>query len=170
MALQWPLARDEHRMLAQKTNGAVWGLLSKADRTPAENDQMVWSAYASLFHWSQAGNALNLQRGHWLLSRVYAVVGDSVMALRHAEQCLALTHPAGADAAALGFRDFDYAYAEECLARALALGGNPAAKEHLAKAQALGTQIAGERDREIFQSDLVTPPILLPASALEVSV
>jgi hypothetical protein len=86
---------------------------------------------------------------------VLATVGQSEAALRHARRCLALT-----DAASIGedgFADFDVAYAQEAMARALAAGGDrERAVEHRAAAAAV--TIADDQDREIFAADLAAAP------------
>lgn len=66
-----------HKKFAIELNNLVWGLLSKLDRTSKENDEMINASHASLFHWSKIGKAVNLQRGEWLISRVYAVSNRS---------------------------------------------------------------------------------------------
>jgi hypothetical protein len=143
-----------HAHFAKAINGEVWRLLEKSPRTPEEDEQMVHAAHACLYHWLHAGLAANLQRGLWLLARVYAVLGDETQALRYAERCLALTeaHPEA-------MADFDLAYAQEGMARALALAGRQAeAADYLVQARAAGEAIAGDEDREIFQGDLASEP------------
>lgn len=145
-----------HLRFAREFNQEVWQLLSRADRTTADDLRMIEAAHASLMHWRYAGTAVHQQRGHWLLSRVYAVVGDGAQALRHAQACMALTE--GPDP---GFKDFDRAYALEAMARALALCGDPACRRFLDLATQAGEQIAGHEDKRIFQGDLSQPPITL---------
>ena len=53
----------------------TWTLIEKADRTPAEIDEMIHAAHASRYHWSKAGTTVNLGRGEWQVARVYAVLG-----------------------------------------------------------------------------------------------
>ena len=111
---------------------------------------MVESAHASLWHWGYAGGALERQRGEWLISHVYAVVGDGPNALRYAQRCWAITE-------AEHFVDFDFAYACEGLARAHAVNGETAtAAEWRARAEEAGRLIADDEDRDIFEADLAT--------------
>jgi len=80
-----------HKRFAVKLNNRVWELLSKPDRTEQENEEMVHASHASHFHWSKVGKPVNLQRGEWLISHVYAVLNRAESALYHAQKCLALT-------------------------------------------------------------------------------
>ena len=111
---------DEANLLfAKKIHGRTWELLDKFERTAADDQEMIDAAHASLYHWRSAGNGLNHQRGEWLIARVYTVIGDKHAAIRHANCCLELT----TEHKDL-MRDFDIAFAYECLARAHALMGN----------------------------------------------
>ena len=58
------------------------------DRGPdrGQDDEMVDTAHASAWHWRQVGNAANAARGHWLLARVYAVLGRGEPAVHHARR------------------------------------------------------------------------------------
>jgi hypothetical protein len=139
-----------HLQFAKSTNGQVWDLLSKPDRSPAENERMLYAAHASLYHWLNAGgSALHHQRGEWLLSHVYAELGWVEPALRHAARCLALTN----EYADL-MQDFDKAYAYEGMARAHALAGDrETALKYLKLAETGAADIQNDEDREIFLGD-----------------
>jgi DNA-binding transcriptional MerR regulator len=145
-----------HRRLAAALFNHVWTLLEKADRTPAETDEMIHAAHASRFHWSRADGtqAVNLGRGEWQCSRVYAVLGRGEPALWHARRCLSYVDAAG-DAAA----DWDRPAAFEALSRAHAVSGDPAAAADW-KAKALaGLDSIGDRDeRETIENDIGTLP------------
>jgi tetratricopeptide (TPR) repeat protein len=146
------LEPDQHKKLGIELNGLVWSLLEKKDRTPEENEKMVWAAFASLFHWSFAGTELNIQRGEWMISHVYANLGRREPALYHAIRCMEITEKNG-------FKDFDLAYAYEAMARAYAVSGD---KEKLEKyfslAREAGERIAEEEDKKIFTGDLEAGP------------
>ncbi len=62
---------EAHIKFAKLAIGQVWELLENNRRSSAEDEEMLFAAYGSLYHWSQAGNPVNAQRGHWLLSRVF---------------------------------------------------------------------------------------------------
>lgn len=141
---------DRHRNWARRLNGEVWQWLDASDRTEAETYRMVHLAHASLYHWLQAGTVVHEQRGEWLVAHVYAVLGHGEAALRHAQRCMSLTEENSAEV-----QDFDVAYAHEGLARANAvLGHFEEAAVHKEKARTHGWEIAGEKDRIIFEDDI----------------
>lgn len=139
-----------HQHFARQTNSEVWELLSKPQRTPAEDERMIHAAHTSLYHWLHAGNVVNEQRGLWLLSRVYTVLKHPRQALYYANRCLELTRQHHAR-----MKDFDIAYAHEAVARANALAGNlEAGKTHLKQALEAGEAISNPEDRNWFEVDL----------------
>lgn len=134
---------------AKGFNGKTWELLDKQERTQEENELLVDYAHASLAHWRAAGTGVHLQRGAWMLARVYTVLGNAQVALQYAERCLELTKQYKNL-----LSDFDFAFAYECMARAQALSGNKTeADKHIAKADKAGAAIEDEEDREIFLGD-----------------
>jgi len=138
-----------HGHFAKSLNGKVWELLEKPERSKSEDELMVYAAHASCYHWLKSGTGLNHQRGEWLIAHVYTVLGIEEAALRHATRCLELTH----EFADL-MQDFDWAYANECLARAHALAGNrDEALKYIQLAEDRGRGIADKEDRQIFMSD-----------------
>lgn len=141
---------EAHLYFAKTSNLRVWSLLSRAERSPAETAELLLAAHASLYHWLQVGTGVNHQRGEWLISHVYAVLGDAPAAYRHAVRCWELT-----EAYRAALADFDLAYAYEGLARAHALAGNHTeARQYHALAAEAGAAIADEEDRTIFLGDL----------------
>ena len=148
-------ALDEtgRRRLAADLYNRTWTLLEIADRTPAQTDEMIHCAHASRFHWGEVGAAVNLARGEWLCSRVYAVLGRAEPALWHARRCVEIDEANGA-------RDWDIASAYEAMARALAVSGDlPGAREWAARARAACAEISGAEDREVIEGDLATLPL-----------
>jgi hypothetical protein len=142
-----------HRRLAVELFNEVWTYLEKPDRSAAEDDTMIHAAHASRHHWGIVGTSVNLARGEWQVSRVYAVLGRAEPAIYHAQRCLEIC-------VANGIGDFDIAFAHEALARANAVGGDPvAAAEHLSRARELAEHINEDDDREILLDDLATIPI-----------
>ncbi len=84
-----------HRQLAVDLFNSVWTLLERTDRSTAEDDDMLHAAHASRHHWGEVGEPVNLARGEWQCSRVYAVLGRAEPALWHARRCLALCEELG---------------------------------------------------------------------------
>lgn len=143
------ISKEMHKELARSTNGEVWKLLEKEERTVEEEHIMVDTAHASNYHWWHAGTVVNAQRGEWLLARVYTVLGHNQEALWHAKACLALTEANPDD-----MQDFDVAYSYEAVARAQALNGAAElAAANKSKASDLGAKIAAEEDRQWFETD-----------------
>lgn len=141
--------KEAHLHFAKSLNGRVWALLGKPNRTRAEDDEMLYAAHASCYHWLQVGTGVNHQRGEWLIARVYTVLGIAVSAMRHATRCLELTH-AFPDL----MEDFDWAFAYEGIARANALTGNhTTAREYIQRAEQSGHAIKDEEDKKIFFAD-----------------
>ena len=144
----------DHRRLAIQFNRRVWKLLDNKRRTPAEADEMLLAAFSSLAHWTEAGAGVNLQRGEWLIARVYVELGRVEPAGHHLDRTLALTERHRDELA-----DFDLAFAEALAARVAALAGNePGAKRHLAKARELGEKIVDPGDRAAFFEQLMEEP------------
>ena len=143
-----------HEAFAKETNGEVWQLLEKPDRSPADDEQMIHAAHASCYHWHLAGTPLHHQRGEWLIARVYTVLGYREAAERHAHRCLSLTET-HRDL----MQDFDLAFAHELAARTAALAEDrPRATEFIGKARAAGLGIADAEDRKVFFDDFFLYP------------
>ena len=145
------LPPEIHRSEGVALFNVVWEMLETADRSPAQDDQMVHAAHASRWHWSQAGELGGDQQravGEWQCSRVYAVLGRGEPALHHAQACLTICEEAG-----LG--DWVIAAAYEALARASAVSGDAVAAESwLARGRAAVAAIADPEDREVIEADL----------------
>jgi hypothetical protein len=149
------VAADEaqtHRRLAAELFNRVWSLLEQPDRDQAADDMMLHAAHASRHHWGEVGAPVNLARGEWQVSRVYAILGRAEPALYHARRCLEICE-------AHGIGDFDLAFAYEALARASAVAGqNRERDRYVELARKAGERIAEEDDRAIFAADLATVP------------
>ena len=140
------------RKLAADLFNHVWTLLETENRTPEQDDEMLHAAHASRYHWGEIGEPVNLARGEWQCSRVYAVLGRAEPALWHARRCLAISE-------ANGIADFDIAAAYEAMARAhLAAGDLAEVAAWKARAVAALDGISDPDDREIVEGDLATLP------------
>lgn len=143
-----PLDPVTERHLAVDLYNEVWRLLEHTARDAGTADRMLHAAHASRYHWGEVGEPVNLVRGEWQCSRVYAVLGRPEPALWHARRSLELcqAHDIG---------DFDLAYAYEALAHAARLAGDAAASATWAEqAREAGRAIAEDDDRELFERDL----------------
>ncbi|MCK5832153.1 hypothetical protein KAH81_00625 [bacterium] len=147
------LAQEQaHKFFAVELNNQTWGLLTKENRTEEDNNAMILSAYGSLYHWSIVGESVNLQRGEWLVSHVWSVLGKPESAVYHAERCWKFTKEND-------LQDFDLAYAHEALARAYACAGKKdEALKEFNKAETEAEKIADPEDAKIFIGDLNAGP------------
>ncbi len=128
----------------------AWELLDKPARTPAENDEMLLAAMASLWHWGQREDCAPRNRavGYWLVSRVQAAQGNGLEARRFAAR--SAMHAAGEPA-------FFMAYAHEALARAgRILNDEEAVQRHLAEARRLLAEVTDAEERQLLEADLTT--------------
>jgi hypothetical protein len=140
---------EAHMFFAKRYNGKTWELFDKKERTLEENELVLDYAHTSLAHWRVAGTGVNIQRGEWLISRAWVLLGDGEQALRHARRVSELTETHKSE-----MEDFDFAFAHEGLARAHAVCGQmDEAKKFIALAQQEGEAIVDEEDRKIFFDD-----------------
>ena len=113
---------ETHRALAAGLFNRSWDLLEVEDRTARQDAELIDTAHASAWHWRQVGNAANEARGHWMLARVYSVLGHGAEALYHA-RCANEVLDLGGE----GIEDWDRPAAAEAMARALVATGDLAA-------------------------------------------
>ena len=141
---------DWHRTFAVDYFNLTWDLLDKTDRTPEEAVRMIHTAHTSRLHWEEIGTPLNLARGDWQLSRVYAVLGKPAPALKYAKLSLEICQREG-------YGDFDLAFAYEAMARAYAVAGDEEQRDrYLDLAREAGEKIEKDGDRKYFLGELET--------------
>jgi DNA-binding transcriptional MerR regulator len=144
-----------HRQLGVDLYNSTWALIEKSNRTDAETDEMIHRAHASRWHWGRVGTDVNLARGEWLCSRVYATIGRGEPALWHARRCVEINEALGSEAR----EGWDLPAAYEAMARASFVAGDPASGAlWKTKASAALAEIADADDREPIAQDLATLP------------
>ena len=149
------LEPEVHRALAAGLFNRTWDLLEREDRTARDDAELIDTAHASAWHWRQVGNAANEARGHWILARVYSILGHASEAVYHAGRANAVL-----DAGGEGIEDWDRPAAAEAMARALVASGDLAgAAEWKAKAQGLLDAVADPDDRGVVEGDLAALPV-----------
>ncbi len=124
-----------------------WELLLKESRGKADEDILINLAHASLLHWRQLNQPINILRGEWMIAHVYTLLGHKESALYHARNTLewAENIPAA---------DWDLAYAYEAVARAQALNGNREEfRKYYELADKAGREIREEEDKKQFEAD-----------------
>jgi DNA-binding transcriptional MerR regulator len=143
------------RQLGVDLYNSTWVLLEKADRTPAETDEMIHRAHASRWHWARVGADVNLARGEWLCSRVYATLGRGEPALWHARRCVEINEALPAEAR----ESWDLPAAYEAMARASLVAGDSASGAlWKAKATTALADISDADDRMPIEQDLAMLP------------
>lgn len=131
-----------HRYFAVELNNLAWDLLEAAERSPADEARMLHAAHGACFHWLEVGTALHHQRAQCLLATAYVAAGKAEAAVRHGEQCVALSREVPDQT------PFDLATAHGCASAAYAAAGriDEARAEHaLARAAADTFDDASER-------------------------
>lgn len=142
----------DQRELAVALFNAVWDLLELDDRTADEDERMLHMAHASRYHWGQVGAPVNLVRGEWQCSRVYAMLDRAEPCLHHARRVLGLCQRHC-------ISDFDLGYAYEALARAYAVAGDAAAaRSYIEQALTAAEDVAIDEDRSQLLAELETIP------------
>ncbi len=140
--------KEMHQQLGAELFNRSWDLLLKPDRSPEDEALLVNTVHASLWHWRQLGQPLNVLRGEWMICHVYTLLGHKEEALYHAHNILRLKDE-------IQPTDWDLAYCYEALARVMALHGNRAEFErYYALALEAGSSIKEEGDRKQFEADM----------------
>ena len=142
--------KETHKALAVELFNLTWSLIDQEDKKPSEIDRMIHAAHASRYHWEIAGGPVNIARGEWQVSRVYALCHRIEPCLYHAKRCLKVTLDNG-------LKDFDLAFAYEAMARACDLAGDADERaKYSSLAEEAGAEISEPGDREYFISELKT--------------
>ena len=150
VAAPTPLDAITERQVAVDLFNHVWTLLETPERTSMQDDEMLHAAHASRHHWGNVGKPVNLARGEWQCSRVYAVLGRPEPALWHgdgASRCARSTGSATSTSRSAGRRS--------PARRAWPAIDRPPAKRS-DRARKLSADIGEEEDRELLLSDLAT--------------
>jgi hypothetical protein len=148
--------KDLNRWFAVELNNSTWDLIDNGlsqDSPRAEQEQALYAAYASTYHWMQAGNVANHGRGEHLIATVAIATGQLDVAGPHADRYAELiaAHPAA-------FADWDRAFAAEAIARVAARQARPGADRLKAEANRLAEDVADPGERRICLDRLAAPP------------
>jgi hypothetical protein len=148
--------RDLNRWFGVELNNGTWDLIDNGlseQSTPAEQEQALYAAYASTYHWIQAGTVANHGRGEHLIATVALVTGLLDLAERHAARYAELIAERPA-----AFADWDRAFAAEIAARIAARKGTPDAGQLKSEAQRLAEAVEVPGERQACLDRLVAPP------------
>jgi len=141
-------SNDAHKFFAADCFNKAWGLISKEDRTPEDDRQMILLNQASIWHWTQREDCTkrNLSIGYWQAARIHALVGDAESARKAAMISKENTSEE---------EPFFLGYAYEALARAELVAGNRAeASEQLEQARVLAEKVTEAEDKKWLVTDL----------------
>jgi len=137
-----------HHQLGADLFNQSWDLLLKPDRTARDEALLIDTVHASLWHWRQIGELINILRGHWMICHVYTLLEHREEALYQAQLVLEIKEE-------IDPRDWDLAYCYEAMARVMALHQNQQEFNHYyALALEAGKNIAEEGDRRQFEADM----------------
>lgn len=139
---------EQHKQFAIELFNDTWDMLEQNDRSEADDVRMIHMAHTSLYHWSYVGEAINMVRGEWQISRVYCAVGLLESAAYHAKHSLSICLEN-----AIG--DIDLAFAYEAFTRIAALKKNAEDfNRYKVLAYDASQTIASLNNREYFLSEL----------------
>jgi hypothetical protein len=145
-----------HKKQAVDLFNATWTYLDKEKRTKDEDEAMVNASHASRYHWGVRvennwdATPINLGRGDWQLSRVYAVIGDGSRAVHYGKTYLDICKKEG-------IKDWDLAYAYEAIARGYAVAGDEKNKaKYLDLAKNATAEVDDKDTRDMLEGDLKT--------------
>jgi hypothetical protein len=137
-----------HQQLAVDLFNKSWELLLKDDRSPKEEAELLNTVHASLWHWRQIGQPINILRGEWMICHVYTLLEHREEALYHARIVMDLKEE-------IDPQDWDLAYCFEAMARVMALHGDQEEFNHYYYlAREAGDQIQNDDDRIQFAIDM----------------
>lgn len=139
-----------HKHFSTHCFNEAWKLIDKKDRSAEENEEMVYYAMASLFHWSKREDCTDRHKsiGCWQVSHCYALTGDLIQAERFGKLCLQFS---------VNEEPFYIGYAHEALARVFWLSGKIEEKEkHLTSANQLSEKINNKEEKDLLLADLKT--------------
>lgn len=139
-----------HRYFAADCYNRAWELIQKEDRTEEENQAMLATSYASLFHWLNRTDCapVNHAIAYWQLSRIYALLDNPQEARAMASLCLKFSD---------GLEPFYTGYAYEAFARAEKIAGNAErAEEFKRKALSEADKVTDAEEKSWLVNDLAT--------------
>lgn len=143
-----------HRHFSAGNFNAAWDLIDLPGRSPAQNDDLLLTAMASLWHWTRREDCGPRHRsiGWWQCSRAAVLAGHAALALHCGERCLS-------EAALDGGAPFYVGFGHEAVARAAAAAGDgPRRDEHLALARRQAALVEDAGERGMLEADLTTIP------------
>jgi hypothetical protein len=144
---------NDHRELAVDTYNAAWDLLDSPTRTVDEEDRALTLAFASRYHWGEAGGEdEQLAVGDWFIGHVAAHLGLAGLAQRFSQRALDRVEAAGIEG-------WLRASVYEGMARAAACAGNAEDRAtYTALAESALASVEDPEEREVIEDQLRSIP------------
>jgi hypothetical protein len=143
--------QQAHKYFSVDCFNRTWNNMEKdGGRSTEENMEMLHTAIASVWHWSQREDVTheNLSVGYWQISRVYCLIGQPNNARRYG--MLSLQY-------AKDLSPFFKGYAYETLARAEMIANKRVIMlTHLERAQEMLEQVKDEEEKQLLAKDIDT--------------
>ena len=141
---------EAHKYFSAGCFNKTWEFIEKKKRTDEENNEMIATSFASLWHWMQRADHTNenFSVAYWQLSRVFALAKEPENALKYAKLCLASSKGKNID-------PFYLAYAYEALARAEMTAKNKdKMKSYIKRALLVSEKITDQKHKSWLLNDL----------------
>lgn len=143
-----PTDLELHRKMAVQLFNRTWDLLGEANRTPAQDREMLGAALGSHYHWARVGDVKNFAISDWQVGRVLVMIREADLAQKFADMALRRAVDGN-----LG--PFLVGCGHEVLARVADLKGDEHARDnHIARADDLLSVIKDPEERETLRADL----------------
>src|SRR5437660_11585404 len=83
--------KEFHRKVAAECFNRTWDYLEQKNRSLDDDQMMLNLAHASRYHWRLIGKPWNFTAGDWQISRVYAALNQSDLAVGFAKKALEIS-------------------------------------------------------------------------------
>ena len=144
--------KKAHKYFSAQCFNKTWDYLDMPERTAEQDEEMLRSAMASHWHWTQRKDygPVSKSIANWQVSRVFATLGQADNAHRYGQRALdALEGQENLP--------FYQGYGYEALARAEAVAGDAAQmKSYLEKARHAAAEVSDDDSKQLLLSDIET--------------
>lgn len=142
--------QEAHKYYSAHCFNKTWEYIDKQSRTAADDQAMLHTCLASLWHWQQRSDATkqNLSVGYWQASRVFALLSRADDARTYGQRSLDLSGE---------LEPFFQGYAYEALARSEMLANDrDKMAEYLTRAKARCDSVTDPDSKKLLAADLDT--------------
>lgn len=140
------------RRFGVECNNAAWRLAEAAERSAAEDEEMLHCAHAAALHWGRIGTPLHAARAQMLLGHVHALLGHGPLATHYARAAYdyVMAHDSP---------PWEVAFAHAVLANAAHADGDAHTHAaHYTTASEQGRALADAEERDIFMATFCRIP------------